>query len=131
MAEPERPASDAELKSWLSRAASKAAEAREAQPAFGAEVAALLRAGREDAWNNLIPAFPTNTAATREPGTPGSPTPQMTTEALTGNAVDQQKDVIEAPMNDADIKKSVYGNMPVQPAKENEHQHQREGRGGR
>lgn len=125
----EQPASDAELKSWLSRAVSKAAEAREAQPAFGAEVAALLRAGREDAWNNLIPAFPTNTAATREPGTPGSPTPQMTTEALTGNTVDQQKDVIEAPMNDADIKKSLYGNMPAPQTPE--HQHQREGRGGR
>lgn len=51
-----------------------------AQPSVGAELKAVFRGGREDAWSALIPAFP-GQSVTREPG---SPTPQQTTDALRG-----------------------------------------------
>jgi hypothetical protein len=40
------------------------------QPSLGAELAAVLRGGREDAWSQLIPAFP-GQQYTREQGAPG------------------------------------------------------------
>jgi hypothetical protein len=64
------------------------------QPLFRAEAAAMIRGTREDLFNNLIVAFPGSLNLTREQGAPGSPTSQLTTEALTGAPVDKQKDTV-------------------------------------
>lgn len=66
---------------------------RAQQPALGAEMVAVFRQGREDAWNKLIPAFP-DQQYNREAGAPGTPTPQQVTESLTGQDVDRQTDQI-------------------------------------
>jgi hypothetical protein len=63
-------------------------------PAIGAELRAVFRQGREDAWNSLIPAFPQQ-SPTRESGAPGTPTPQQTTEALEGREVNEQDRIQE------------------------------------
>lgn len=57
---------------------------QENQPALGAELQAVARQGREDLWNSIVPAFPGEMPLTREPGAPGTPTPQQTTDALEG-----------------------------------------------
>lgn len=63
------------------------------QPSLGAELAALWRQGREDSLNIIMGGL----GGTREPGTPGNPTPQMVTESLEGRDVDLQQDRLEPP----------------------------------
>lgn len=106
----EQPASDAELKSWLKQKGNQGV----------AELGAYLRGGLIDLQNAVTQAFPDSQQQASVLGMAGVPTP---------GEVDKAHEA--GHFSDADLKKSLYGNMPVQPAKENEHQHQREGRGGR
>lgn len=76
------------------------------QPSIKEEMRALGRAGREDAWNALIPAFP-GQSYTREAGAPGNPTSQQTTQALEGAEVDPQKDVVMLEVAPPEQQKSV------------------------
>lgn len=46
----------------------------EQRPKLAAELAGMWRQGREDAFNNLVVAFP-QAGLTREQGAPGTPTP--------------------------------------------------------
>ncbi len=109
MAEPEKPASDAELKNWLKQKGNQGV----------AELGAYLRGGLIDLQNAVTQPFPDSQQQASVLGMAGVPTP---------GEVDKAHE--SAPMNDAQIKSSVYGNMPVQPAKENDHQREH-GRGGR
>jgi hypothetical protein len=59
------------------------------QPSLAAESRAFFRQGREDIVSVLLGAL---AGQTREPGAPGTPTPQLVTEALTGRGVDLQRD---------------------------------------
>lgn len=104
----EKPASDAELKDWLKKKGNQGV----------AELGAYLRGGLIDLQNAVTQAFPDSQQQASVLGMAGVPTP---------GEVDKAHE--SASMSDADIKKSVYGNAPA--AKENDHQHQREGRGGR
>jgi hypothetical protein len=54
------------------------------QPSFRAEMRALGRQGREDFLNVVMGGL---AGQTREPGAPGTPTPQQTTAALAGRTV--------------------------------------------
>lgn len=54
---------------------------------FTAEIGAVLRGGRDDLWNSIIPAFPDSAKAGTQIGAPGSPTPQLVTEALKNRSV--------------------------------------------
>jgi hypothetical protein len=67
-------------------------ELQKDQPKFGAEMRALLREGREDLLTTLMGPL---AGTTREPGAPGTPTPQQTTEALEGREVDRTQDRLE------------------------------------
>jgi hypothetical protein len=78
----------------LDNMAARANERRAEQPAFGAEMRAVFRQGREDAFNNLIPAFP-QTGLTREQGAPGSPTAQIVTENLKDREVGQDDQLVQ------------------------------------
>jgi hypothetical protein len=69
----------------------KAAQWRAEQPSVLAEMKGTFREGREDAWNNLIPAFP-SASPVREAGAPGSPTQAQTTAALTGEEIAPQSE---------------------------------------
>lgn len=82
------------LSETLEAMSAKVKENRANQPKVGAEMRAVFRQGREDAWNNLIPAFP-QTGLTREAGAPGTPTPQQTTEALEGREVNEQDKLVQ------------------------------------
>jgi hypothetical protein len=59
-------------------------ELQKDQPALGAELRAGVRQGREDALTTLMGPL---AGGTREPGAPGTPTPQQTTAALEGREV--------------------------------------------
>lgn len=59
------------------------------------ELFAMGRQGREDVFNNLLTAFPAQTSMTREPGTPGNPTQQITTENVYGRSVDRKTDIVQ------------------------------------
>lgn len=63
--------------------------AERSAPKLGPELASLLRQGREDLLNNILPAFP-QAGLVREPGTPGNPTMQQVTEKLEGREVNGQ-----------------------------------------
>lgn len=56
----------------------------------GVQLGAVFRGGREDMWNSLVPAFPGNPQATREPGSPGAPLPQQTMEAFKARAAESK-----------------------------------------
>ena len=84
---------NAQAKSVLQQLKESVSEARAEQPSLKAEASAVFRAGREDLWNAMIPAFPDSMNASREMGAPGSPTPQLVTEAL-GHDVDLACDTI-------------------------------------
>ncbi len=67
-------------------------EAQKQQPSVGVEMRALFREGREDLLTVLMGPL---AGTTREPGAPGTPTPQQTTEALEGKEVNLRRDRIE------------------------------------
>lgn len=73
------------------------------QPKFLAEMRALFREGREDLLTTLMGPL---AGATREPGAPGTPTPQQTTEALEGREVNRARDrlVNERPLSIDDLR---------------------------
>ena len=52
------------------------------QEKLSGQLAAILREGAKDAWNQLIPAFPDSMRCVDEPGTPLNPTQQMVTNDL-------------------------------------------------
>lgn len=54
------------------------------QPSLGAEARAFVRQGREDLLATLMGPL---AGQTREPGAPGTPTPQQTTASLEGRRV--------------------------------------------
>lgn len=64
------------------------------QPSFLTEMRALVREGREDFLTTLMGPL---AGATREPGAPGTPTPQQTTAALEGKHVYLPQDRIAEP----------------------------------
>lgn len=73
------------IKEWV-------AKNRAEQPSLGAEMRAIWRGGREDFYNNAL--FP-GVNLTREPGSPGSPTPQIVTQDLLNREVDPERDQIQ------------------------------------
>ncbi len=105
----EQPASDAELKSWLNRKGKEGV----------AELGAYLRGGLIDLQNAVTQAFPDSQQQASVLGMAGVPTP---------GEVDKAHGA--APQNDADIRKSVLGNLPKAPVPEQEHTRDT-GRGGR
>lgn len=62
------------------------------QPSLGAEARAFFRQGREDLLNTLMGGL---AGQTREPGSPGTPTPQQVTEGLESRGVDLAQDTIK------------------------------------
>jgi hypothetical protein len=68
MSEPQQPEQPKPEPSWLQGV-------KEQLRKTGVEFDAVFREGREDAWNNLVPAFPGSQNYTREMGAPGTPTP--------------------------------------------------------
>jgi hypothetical protein len=61
-------------------------------PSVGAQMSALWRQGREDFLNALMRPLPDSMQLSREPGAPGSPTPQMTTADLYGRTPEIEMD---------------------------------------
>jgi hypothetical protein len=64
------------------------------QPSLRAEMRAFVRQGREDLLATLMGPL---AGQTREPGAPGTPTPQQVTQGLEGKDVNLQKDRIVPP----------------------------------
>lgn len=69
------------------------------QPSLATELRAWVREGREDLLATLMGPL---AGVTREPGAPGTPTPQQVTEALQGRKVDGQTDQLTG-----DAKRSI------------------------
>jgi hypothetical protein len=105
---------------WMKDAAKQLATAlgenQKNQPALTAELAAEWRKGREDFLSTLMGPL---AGQTRELGAPGTPTPQLVTEALTDRAVDHSTDTLT---ESEPVRKSVLGYDLVPPDRGNERQ---------
>lgn len=105
---------------WMKDAAKQLAtsfvENQKNQPTLTAELAAEWRKGREDFLSTLMGPL---VGQTRELGAPGTPTPQLVTEALTDRGVDHSTDLLTEPEA---VRKSVLGYALVQTERGNEQQ---------